>query len=119
MTFPIHDLIYGTAFRAEGTPELVEKAVLAGFRAFDTAGVRTTYREDLLAATLRKLYSQEIITREDIYVLKLCHACCPAGHLTDVRHRFKRRFLRIKRVEIQLHILTTSLQQSKNKSSSL
>lgn len=46
-------IIYGTAWKGEATSALVEKAVAAGYRAFDTANQKKHYSEDLAGAAIR------------------------------------------------------------------
>lgn len=60
--------IYGTAWKKDNTTRLVQDAVLAGFRAFDTAAQPKHYREDLLGDAFRDLYDQKIISRDELFV---------------------------------------------------
>ncbi|MCR4296147.1 MAG: aldo/keto reductase [Elusimicrobia bacterium] len=46
-------IIYGTAWKGEATSALVEKALVAGYRAFDTANQKKHYSEDLAGAAIR------------------------------------------------------------------
>lgn len=46
-------IIYGTAWKKEATTVLVEKALAAGYRAFDTANQKKHYSEDLAGAAIR------------------------------------------------------------------
>jgi len=60
-------LIYGTAWKKERTADLVEKALLAGFRGIDTACQPRHYQEDLVGAALRAAAARGI-PREAIFV---------------------------------------------------
>lgn len=46
-------IIYGTAWKGEATSALVEQALAAGYRAFDTANQKKHYSEDLAGASIR------------------------------------------------------------------
>jgi diketogulonate reductase-like aldo/keto reductase len=48
-------IIYGTAWKKERTADLVEKAVLAGFRGIDTAGQPKHYDEPLVGEAIDRL----------------------------------------------------------------
>ncbi|KAH9961320.1 Aldo/keto reductase [Russula dissimulans] len=61
-------LIYGTAWKKERTTSLVVSAVLAGFRAIDTACQPKHYREDLVGEALQILYRQHGYKREDLFI---------------------------------------------------
>lgn len=61
-------IIYGTAWKKERTTSLVVSAVLAGFRAIDTAGQPKHYREDLVGEALQVLYERHGYKREDLFV---------------------------------------------------
>ncbi|KAF4631133.1 hypothetical protein G7Y89_g7004 [Cudoniella acicularis] len=61
-------LIYGTAWKKERSTELVYQAIKAGFRAIDTAAQPRHYREDLVAAGIRRAIEEGIVTREELYV---------------------------------------------------
>ncbi len=60
-------LIYGTAWKKEDTANLVEMAVLSGFRGRDTACQPKHYEEHLVGVALERLHVQGI-TREDLFV---------------------------------------------------
>ena len=66
--FPI---IYGTAFKFQDTDRLVENAVLSGFRGVDTAGITSTYREDLVGEGLARALSKLQLDRKEILVCLL------------------------------------------------
>lgn len=56
----IPDILYGTAFKFERSASLVEAALNAGFRAVDTAGSQSAYREALVG--------KGICERSELYV---------------------------------------------------
>jgi len=57
-------IIYGTAWKKERTADLVETAVLAGFRGIDTAGQPKHYEEPLVGEALQRLGERGIDRRE-------------------------------------------------------
>ena len=59
--------IYGTAWKKERTAELVEKALLAGFRGIDTACQPKHYNEALVGVGLQRA-KQQGIAREALYL---------------------------------------------------
>jgi diketogulonate reductase-like aldo/keto reductase len=61
------NLIYGTAWKKDRTAELVLKAWLAGFRAFDTACQPNHYREEGVGIALDEL-RQVGVRRDDFYL---------------------------------------------------
>ncbi|KAI1728172.1 aldo/keto reductase family domain-containing protein [Ditylenchus destructor] len=61
-------LIYGTAWKKERTTELVVQAILAGFRAIDTACQPKHYQENLVGEALSILKQKHGIAREDLFV---------------------------------------------------
>ena len=60
-------LIYGTAWKKADTADLVEKALLAGFRGIDTAGQPKHYDEALVGVALQRVFQQGI-PREKLYL---------------------------------------------------
>lgn len=60
-------LIYGTAWKKERTADLVEQAIMYGFRGIDTACQPKHYDESLVGEALRRVRNQGI-TREDLFV---------------------------------------------------
>lgn len=62
-----HHLIYGTAWKKERTTELVLKAWLAGFRAFDTACQPNHYNEDGVGQAITELRHLGV-RRDDFYL---------------------------------------------------
>ncbi|KAI0305621.1 Aldo/keto reductase [Multifurca ochricompacta] len=61
-------IIYGTAWKKERTTALVLSAVLAGFRAIDTACQPKHYREDLVGEALQILYDKHGYKREELFL---------------------------------------------------
>lgn len=59
--------IYGTAWKEEATLKLVEQAVLAGFRAIDTANQPKHYQEPLVGEALLRL-ARHGVRREQLYL---------------------------------------------------
>jgi diketogulonate reductase-like aldo/keto reductase len=59
-------IIYGTAWKKEKTSELVESAVLEGFRAIDTANQLKHYYEEGVGEAIKRL-SEKGIKREDLF----------------------------------------------------
>ncbi|KAF2802497.1 aldo-keto reductase-like protein [Mytilinidion resinicola] len=60
--------IYGTAWKKDNTTKLVKEALIAGFRAVDTAAQPRHYREELVGQALREAYKDGVVRREDIYL---------------------------------------------------
>lgn len=63
----IPPLLYGTAWKKERTTELVEMAVLSGFRGIDTACQPKHYEEALVGVALERLFEKGI-KREELFV---------------------------------------------------
>jgi diketogulonate reductase-like aldo/keto reductase len=64
----IPDFLYGTAWKEERTPALVELALRAGFRGIDTANQRRHYFEEGVGQGLATAYRAGIVTREDLFL---------------------------------------------------
>lgn len=64
---PIPKLLYGTAWKAERTADLVERAVLAGFRGIDTACQPKHYNEAGVGAALKALAGKGV-PREALFL---------------------------------------------------
>ena len=60
-------IIYGTAWKKDRTADLVEKAILAGFRGIDTACQPKHYNEPLVGAALQRLKDHGI-NREVLFL---------------------------------------------------
>ncbi len=64
---PIPSFMYGTAWKEAATAELVELAVVSGFRAIDTANQLIHYQEALVGQALQTL-EQQGIARDDLFL---------------------------------------------------
>lgn len=65
---PIPEFLYGTAWKEERTPELVELALRAGFRGIDTANQRRHYFEEGVGEGLAVAYRDGVVTRPDLFL---------------------------------------------------
>lgn len=64
----IPDFLYGTAWKEERTPALVELALRKGFRGIDTANQRRHYFEAGVGQGLAAAYRAGIVTRSDLFL---------------------------------------------------
>lgn len=64
----VPDFIYGTAWKEEHTPALVELALRAGFRGIDTANQRRHYLEAGVGEGLAAVYRAGIVSRADLFL---------------------------------------------------
>jgi diketogulonate reductase-like aldo/keto reductase len=64
---PIPSFMYGTAWKKEATAELVELAVVSGFRAIDTANQLIHYQEALVGEALQAL-DKRGIARDSLFL---------------------------------------------------
>jgi diketogulonate reductase-like aldo/keto reductase len=64
----IPDFLYGTAWKEDRTPALVELALRAGFRGIDTANQRRHYFEAGVGQGIAAAYSAGVVTREDLFL---------------------------------------------------
>ncbi|MGC2022998.1 MAG: aldo/keto reductase [Candidatus Sulfotelmatobacter sp.] len=62
------DFLYGTAWKEERTPALVELALRAGFRGIDTANQRRHYFEAGVGQGLAAAYRAGVVTRADLFL---------------------------------------------------
>ncbi|MGA7217582.1 MAG: aldo/keto reductase [Candidatus Sulfotelmatobacter sp.] len=62
------DFLYGTAWKEERTPALVELALRAGFRGIDTANQRRHYFEAGVGRGLAAAYRAGVATRTDLFL---------------------------------------------------
>jgi len=62
------DFVYGTAWKEERTPALVELAVRMGFRGIDTANQRRHYFEAGVGEGLAAAYRAGVVTRADLFL---------------------------------------------------
>jgi hypothetical protein len=64
----IPDFLYGTAWKEERTPALVELALRMGFRGIDTANQRQHYFEAGVGQGLAAAYREGVVTRADVFL---------------------------------------------------
>jgi len=64
----IPDFLYGTAWKEERTPALVELALRMGFRGVDTANQRRHYFEAGVGQGLAASYRAGVVTRADLFL---------------------------------------------------
>jgi diketogulonate reductase-like aldo/keto reductase len=64
----IPEFLYGTAWKDERTPALVEFALRAGFRGIDTANQRRHYFEEGAGEGLAAAYRAGVVTRADLFL---------------------------------------------------
>jgi len=62
------DFLYGTAWKEERTPALVELALRVGFRGIDTANQRKHYFEAGVGQGLTAAYRAGVVTRADLFL---------------------------------------------------
>src|SRR5574342_1440058 len=60
--------LYGTAWKEDRTPGLVEQALRAGFRGIDTANQRRHYFEAGVGEGLAAAYRAGVVTRADLFL---------------------------------------------------
>ena len=65
---PVPHFLYGTAWKEERTPALVELALLTGFRGIDTANQRRHYFEEGVGQGLAAAYRAGTVTRADLFL---------------------------------------------------
>jgi diketogulonate reductase-like aldo/keto reductase len=65
---PLPDFLYGTAWKEDRTPALVELALRTGFRAIDTANQRRHYFEAGVGEGLAAAYRAGVVTRADLFL---------------------------------------------------
>lgn len=65
---PAPDFLYGTAWKEDRTPALVELALQMGFRGIDTANQRRHYFEAGVGQGLAAAYRAAIVTRADLFL---------------------------------------------------
>ena len=61
-------LIYGTAWKEEGTSELTSAALRAGFRGIDTANQRKHYFEAGVGEAVSGAFAEELLTRDELFI---------------------------------------------------
>jgi len=62
------EFLYGTAWKEDRTPALVERALRAGFRGIDTANQRRHYFEAGVGEGLAAVYRAGLVTRADLFL---------------------------------------------------
>jgi diketogulonate reductase-like aldo/keto reductase len=62
------DFLYGTAWKEDRTPGLVELALRAGFRGIDTANQRRHYHEAGVGEGLAAAYRAGVVTRAELFL---------------------------------------------------
>jgi diketogulonate reductase-like aldo/keto reductase len=67
-TPPVPSFLYGTAWKEDRTPALVELALRAGFRGIDTANQRRHYFEQGVGDGLAAAYRAGVVTRADLFL---------------------------------------------------
>ena len=65
---PTPEFLYGTAWKEERTPALVELALRAGFRGIDTANQRRHYFEEGVGAGLAAAYRSGVVSRAYLFL---------------------------------------------------
>ena len=65
---PVPDFLYGTAWKEDRTPALIELALRMGFRAIDTANQRRHYFEEGVGQGLAAAYRTGLVTRNDLFL---------------------------------------------------
>jgi diketogulonate reductase-like aldo/keto reductase len=64
----VPDFLYGTAWKEDRTPALIEQALRAGFRGIDTANQRRHYYEAGVGQALAAAYRTGTVTRSDLFL---------------------------------------------------
>jgi diketogulonate reductase-like aldo/keto reductase len=64
----IPEIIYGTAFKFGKSATVVEAALKADFRAIDTAGSQSAYREALVGEGIAAALASGSIERREFYI---------------------------------------------------
>src|SRR5258708_25365781 len=67
-TQPPPDFLYGTAWKEDRTPALVELALRTGFRGIDTANQRRHYYEAGAGEGLAAAYRASVVMRADLFL---------------------------------------------------
>ena len=67
-TINVPPFLYGTAWKEERTPALVELAVRIGFRGIDTANQRRHYWEAGVGQALAAVYREGLVSRSDLFL---------------------------------------------------
>ena len=67
-TPPVPAFLYGTAWKEDRTPALMELALRTGFRGIDTANQRRHYFEEGVGQGLAAAYRAGVVTRADLFL---------------------------------------------------
>jgi diketogulonate reductase-like aldo/keto reductase len=67
-SLPLPDFLYGTAWKEDRTPVLVELALRVGFRGIDTANQRRHYFEAGVGQALAAAYRAGVVKRADVFL---------------------------------------------------
>src|SRR5258708_6611426 len=65
---PIPNFLYGTAWKEDRTPALIELALRTGFRGIDTANQRRHYCEAGVGQALAAAYRAGVVTRAELFL---------------------------------------------------
>jgi diketogulonate reductase-like aldo/keto reductase len=65
---PHPPLLYGSSFKEERTQELVEVALLSGFRGIDSGNFRRNYVEEAVGEAVQALISKGVVRREELFL---------------------------------------------------
>src|SRR4051812_932603 len=76
-TQDLPEIIYGTAFKFDKSKVLVEAALNTGFRAIDTSGSKSAYRENLVGEGIAAAMATGKFQRSDLYVRSLIPSVSP------------------------------------------
>ncbi|MEC8677718.1 MAG: aldo/keto reductase [Candidatus Margulisiibacteriota bacterium] len=109
------NIMYGTAWKEDSTKALVISAILAGFRAIDTANQRKHYHEAAVGDALEYLISKNKIIRDEVFIqTKFTHINGQdhrlpynpdADHRTQLKESFQRSLAHLKVNKIDSYIL--------------
>jgi diketogulonate reductase-like aldo/keto reductase len=65
---PVHDFLYGTAWKEDRTQALTALSLRTGFRGIDTANQRRHYFEEGVGRGLASAYRAGVVTRADLFL---------------------------------------------------
>ena len=66
--FTVPRFLYGTAWKEDETPRLVELALRQGFRGIDTANQRRHYHEAAVGQAMSAAFESGLVTRDDLFL---------------------------------------------------
>lgn len=64
----VPSILYGTAFKFDGTADLVKHALSCGYQGIDIAAVTRAYNEKLAGEALRSVVRSGSVRRDDVWV---------------------------------------------------